>query len=198
VLQLWRESNSCTFVYPLAADNSDGPLASRLCGVTQPVLSTPHGFSKPRSPFLTCICAHCRCEHHAYQSVAFLRPSAAVAPGDPDRVTPLAATTRARSVRPSALADAAATPWRRPCRWLPQAQPEAGAHSHGATRNCGTPGRVPAAGASRLHSDTLSHYAAESPRPAAAGSDCALLHMTYCSASHRRPRRDPLRLACRI
>src|SRR4029453_10952478 len=48
-------------VYPPAAANVLKLLPIRLSGITQPVLSTPNVFSRPRSPCWTCIGAHFRC-----------------------------------------------------------------------------------------------------------------------------------------
>jgi hypothetical protein len=42
-------------VYPIAADNVSGPLASRLIGVNQPVIRTPNGFLRSHLTLLPCI-----------------------------------------------------------------------------------------------------------------------------------------------
>jgi hypothetical protein len=68
-----------------------------------------------------------------------------VATAAPGRATLLSTTRRDPSIRLPSPVYTAATAWRSHCHWSAQEPTGAGANSHGVSKNCSTPGTLPAA-----------------------------------------------------
>jgi hypothetical protein len=134
-------------VYPGAAENHYRPLPTHLTGVNQPVNRTQNGFSAPRPTHLACIRTQgepyditSAASFHEHRAAPVLRPSGPVATVEPERATPLVATTRGPSILPPSPVSRVATTWPIRCHSSPWARLVTSASSRVAGRSDDTPG----------------------------------------------------------